>query len=94
MQQWWLTIVPMAAAALGYIARRSIERAARSEAIKRRLDTLALLRGLRRERATMADLDRVEREAAMRPLTLRKADNTRGGASAQLAQDAGTGATR
>jgi hypothetical protein len=77
MEQWWLAILPMAGAALGYIAKRSIERGARSEAIKRRLGALALLRGLRREQITMADLDQVERDAAMRPPTLPKAQSTR-----------------
>ena len=64
MQQWWLALVPLGAAAIGYFVRRRIERKFRSEAVMRRLQALALLRGMRRERVTLADLDRVERDAA------------------------------
>ena len=63
MQQWWLALVPIAAASVGFFAKRHFEQSSKAEALKRRLDALALLRGLRQERATMDDLDRIERDA-------------------------------
>ncbi len=64
MQQWWLALVPIAAAAIGYVGRRHIERKSRTEVLIRRLQALASLRGMRREWVTLADLDRVECDAA------------------------------
>lgn len=64
MQQWWVEIVPIAAAAIGYFAKRHVERRARAEALTRRLQALVLLRELRREKATVADLDQIERDAS------------------------------
>ncbi len=63
MEQWWLALVPIVAAAAGYLARRLIEGKPREEALVRRLRALSLLRGMRRERLTLEDLDRVERDA-------------------------------
>lgn len=64
MDQWWLALVPIAAAGFGYLAKRHVERSSRAEALRRRLQALALLRGLRREQATIADLDQIERDAS------------------------------
>jgi len=66
MDQWWLAILPIALAGLGYLGKRRIERSDRVEAVKRRLAALSLLRGLRQERVTIAELDEVEREATDR----------------------------
>lgn len=63
MQQWWWALLPVAIGGLGYLAKRYVEGAASAEAVRRRLEVLKLLRGLRREGATMADLDRIERDA-------------------------------
>lgn len=64
MQQWWLALVPVAAAAIGYLAKRHFGLSSRAEAIKRRLQAAALVREMRRERATMDDLDQIERDAS------------------------------
>ena len=63
MQQVWLAIVAVIAPAIGYIVKRWIERRRRSEALKRRLQALALHQGLKREGLSMSDLDRIERQA-------------------------------
>jgi hypothetical protein len=63
MQQWWWAAVPLAVGAMGYLARRWIERRRRAEGLNRKLQALALHVGLRREGLTLDDLDQLERRA-------------------------------
>lgn len=63
MQEWHLSLMAIVAGAAGYILRRLIERRGRSEGLKRRLQAVALLRAMRRERVTMEELETVEQEA-------------------------------
>lgn len=63
MQQWWWSVVPIAVGAVGFLARRWIERRRRSEGLKRKLQALALHVGLRREGLTLDDLRSLERKA-------------------------------
>lgn len=63
MHNWWLAAVPIIAGGVGYLARRWLEKGRKAEALRRRLDALTLLRGMRRERVTFEDLEDVEREA-------------------------------
>lgn len=64
MQQWWLAVATGLAASIGYLVKRWVERRARDEGLKRRLQALSLLRGMRREGISMRDLQQIEREAA------------------------------
>jgi len=64
MQQWWIGLAAGAATAVGYIIRRWIEKRGRSEGLRRRLQALSLLQGMKREGVSMKDLERIEREAA------------------------------
>jgi len=64
MQQWWIGAATAAAAAVGYLLKRWIERRRRSEDLMRRLQALALIKGMRREGISMMELERIEREAA------------------------------
>lgn len=63
MQQWWLVLFPMGAAAGGYLARRWIEGRRRSEALKRKLQALTLYQGMKRQGVTLDDLENLERQA-------------------------------
>jgi hypothetical protein len=64
MQHWWWAAIPIIAGGLGYLARRFLERRHRAEALKRKLQALALHQGMKREGLSMQDLERVEREAS------------------------------
>lgn len=64
MQQWWIGAATAVAAALGYLAKRWLERRRRSEGLSRRLQALALLRSMKREGISMKELDQIERDAA------------------------------
>lgn len=62
MENWWWATLPIIVTALGYLARRWIERRRRGEALKRKLQ--ALHQGMVRAGVNLADLERIEREAA------------------------------
>jgi hypothetical protein len=64
MENWWWTILPIVLAGLGYLAKRWIERRRRSEALRRKLQALALHQGMVRAGVNLSDLERIEREAA------------------------------
>jgi hypothetical protein len=64
MQQWWWAAIPIMAGGVGYLVRRFLERRRRAEALKRKLQALALHQGMKREGLSMQDLEQVEREAA------------------------------
>jgi hypothetical protein len=49
---------------LGYLARRFLERRHRAEALKRKLQALALHQGMKRGGLSMQDIEQIEREAA------------------------------
>jgi len=63
MQQWWIGAATAAAAGIGYLVKRWIERRRPSEALTRRLKALELLRGMKREGVSMAELEQIERQA-------------------------------
>jgi hypothetical protein len=58
MQQCWWATIPIIAGGLGYLARRFLE------ALKRKLQALALHQRMKREGLSMLDLEQIEREAA------------------------------
>lgn len=64
MWDWLVVAFPMVIAAAGYVLKRWIERRGRSERLKRRLQALALHKGLKREGLSIEDLDRLEDKAA------------------------------
>lgn len=57
MQQWLLAIFGVAAAGVGHLLKRWLDRDAAAEKLNRRLRALDLLRGLRRERLSLRELD-------------------------------------
>ena len=64
MQQWWIGAATAVVAALGYLAKRWLERRGRAEGLNCRLQALALIRGMKREGISMKELEQVERDAA------------------------------
>ena len=64
VQDWWLVFVPMAAAALGFLVRRAIERRRQSEGLKRKLQALALHQGMKAQGLSFSDLAEIESKAA------------------------------
>lgn len=64
MQDWWVIPVPIVAAGFGYWIRRIVEGRRRSEALKRKLQALALYQGMARARVSMRDLERIERDTS------------------------------
>lgn len=63
MQNWWMVLLAPGLAAAGYLARRLIEGRRRSETLRRRLQALALLNGMKRSGHTLRDLDRLSDDA-------------------------------
>lgn len=59
MQGWWMVVVGPALAGMGYLVRRLLEGRRRGETLKRRLQALALLQGMRRTGLTLRELDRL-----------------------------------
>lgn len=64
MQQWWFSLAPMALMAIGYVFARFIERRPQSEGLKRKLDALALHRGMKKQGVTLVELSNLERRAS------------------------------
>lgn len=64
MQQWWWPLMPMALTAVGYVATRLIEGRRQSERLKRKLDALALHRGMKKQGVTLEELSHLERQAS------------------------------
>lgn len=63
MPSWWIAAVAPVLAGLAYLARRVIEGSRRGEKLKRRLQALALLRGLKRSGLTLDELDQLSDES-------------------------------
>lgn len=59
MQGWIVAAVAPLLAGLGYLIRRALEGRRRGETLKRRLQAMALWRGLERTGLTVRDLDRL-----------------------------------
>ena len=59
MQNWLMVILAPAMAGAGYLLRRLIEGRSRGETLKRRLQALALIHGMRRTGLTLSELDRL-----------------------------------
>ena len=58
MQQWMMAAaVAPVLAAVGYFARRAIEGRRRGETLARRVQALALFKGMKQTGATLSDLD-------------------------------------
>ena len=55
----WMVVAGPVLAGMGYLLRRWIEGRRRGETLKRRLQALALLQGMRRTGLTLSDLDRL-----------------------------------
>ena len=64
MQDAWLVAASLGLGAIGYVGRRWIEGRRRSECLKRKLQALALHQGMGKAGPSIADLDKIERDAA------------------------------
>jgi len=62
MQSWWIAAAGRVLAGLAYFARRVIEGRRRWETLKRRLQALALVRGMRRAGVTIDELEQLSDE--------------------------------
>jgi hypothetical protein len=62
MHSWWIVAMAPVLAGLGYLTRRAIEGRRRSEKLKRRLQALALLQGMKRAGLTVRELDQMSGE--------------------------------
>lgn len=59
MQTWWMVVAGPVLGGVGYLVRRSLEGRRRGETLKRRLQALALVQGMRRTGLTVSELDRL-----------------------------------
>ena len=62
MLELTLVAMPLAIGAVGYLLRRWLERRAKNEALRRKLQTLSLYQGMKRTGLSVAELDQLERE--------------------------------
>ena len=64
MQELLLIATPLALAAIGYVFKRWLEHRGRSEALKRKLQTLSLHHGMKRAGLSLNELEQLERDAS------------------------------